>query len=251
MQGTANPHTKIRRAKIHLDSLETELRLFAERKPYRFISHDDVESDQYIVQVLFETPEIWPIGAILGDFVCCLRSALDHLVYGLVTLHSGAPKIKVSFPIISEFFDKQTIATIRQCTLGMPDDAVFIIESLQPYHARGNYRESLFYKLNTLWNIDKHRHIPLHSGGMQFDFPLLTVEHTIHPLDDGFEARFPLSRKPDVKLDPHLITPLIFFGSDADGVKLTFSELAEIYQFIGYSVIPRFTRFYQQPKITG
>lgn len=251
MQGTANPHTKIRRAKVHLDSLETEIRLFAERKPYRFIYNDDVRSDQYVVQALFETPEIWPIGAILGDFVCCLRSALDHLVYGLANLHSGTPKTRLSFPIISKFVEKQTIATIKQCTLGLPDDAVFIIESLQPYHAGSNYRESLFYKLDTLWSIDKHRHIPLHSGGMQFDFPLLAVKHIVRGLDDGFEMRFPLSNKTDVNLDPHIITPIIFFGSDADGVKLGFSELAEIYEFIGYSVIPRFTRFYQQPKITG
>lgn len=244
MQGLANPNNKIRRAKIHLDSLESEIRKFTDTKPYRIFTRDDPQADHYVVEYEFDTPEIWPIGPILGDFINCLRASLDHLVYGLVNLHGGIATKDHTFPIIAKFASADTPRRIFQCTAGMPADAVTIIESLQPYNAKLP-EESFLYKLHTLWNIDKHRYIPLHSGGLQLDFSLPVIGHTIETVNDRRVARFPLALKPQVNLEPHTVHTIVNFGSDADGVNVDAAYLSEMHDFIGNSVIPRFLRFYK------
>jgi hypothetical protein len=244
MQGTANPETKVRRAKVHLDALEQEIAVFGNSKPYRIESHDDTQTSQYVVEVELVAPDIWPIGAILGDFVNCLRSSLDHLIYGLAHMH-GVPSKKPSFPIIGIFNPDQTLATISECTPGVPDEAVAIIKSLQPYNAGVAYESTHLYRLNKLWNVDKHRHIPLHAGGSELRFP-----NAPRPVSTGIEndrlvMRFPLTSKSKVNLHPCLVIPILYFGKESEGVIIEYSDLVEMHKFVGEKIIPRFSRFYK------
>lgn len=76
-----------------------------------------------------------------------------------------------SFPILREC----NAQTLRSCTGGVPPDARKIIESLQPYHRpQSPITSHLLWRLNLLWNIDKHRRIPVFgdvSTAMFPDFP--------------------------------------------------------------------------------
>jgi len=89
MQGLANPNLKVRRAKEHLDALEKELHIFLESKPYEIFRHDDIETQEHVIEIDFTPPPIFPIGAIAGDFVHCLRASLDYVIYGLHRIHTG------------------------------------------------------------------------------------------------------------------------------------------------------------------
>ena len=231
------------------DALEQEIAAFGNSKPYRTRTYDDVESGEYIVEVDITAPDIWPIGAILGDFLNCLRSSLDHLVYGLSHLH-GTPSKKPSFPIVYIFNDN-TFATIAECTRGVPAEAVKIIESLQPYHAPGAYKSTHLYRLNELWNMDKHRHIPLDSGGSELIFPNAKNLRSKTIENDHLVMRYSLISKPDVNLDPVLVIPILNFGERAQGVVIQYRDLVEMYEFVSEKVIPRFQRFYEKPIVTG
>ncbi len=169
-------------------------------------------------------------------------------MYGLVVMYGGTPTLqKPGFPIIPIFIQGDSLAKLNQATAGLPADAVTIIESLQPYNAGSSFKLSHLYRLHTLWNIDKHRHIPLHSGGLELNFPRLDmgIPHIEETRDDCSIMRFPLVRKPDVHLDPHTVTTIVQFGSNEVGLMLSTTDLLEMYKFIGENVIPRFARFYK------
>lgn len=149
----ADSYLKTTRAKEHLDALEGELDAFYKSKPYSFITEDDLERDRYSVRVeVAETPP--RISLIVGDLFYCLRSALDQLVWALAHLNVPYPK-DTQFPIQ----EKRNSKGLSGQTVGVPPDAVKIIESLQPYHSGdiSAIRNHLLWRLNRLCNIDKHR----------------------------------------------------------------------------------------------
>ncbi len=125
----ADSYLKTTRAKEHLDALKGELDAFYKFKPYSFITEDDVERDRYSVRVeITETPP--RISLIVGDLFYCLRSALDQMVWALAHLNVPYPK-DTQFPIQ----EKRNSQGLSGQTVGVPPDAVKIIDSLQPYHA--------------------------------------------------------------------------------------------------------------------
>jgi hypothetical protein len=163
MKGLANPNLKTRRAKEHLDALKREVDAFVESKPYTVSTQDDFDAGKHIITLDFQPAPIWPIGAIAGDFISCLRSSLDHLVYGLIVANSGKRSNTSYFPIIGEFTD-ETLSTIDNATRGMLPEAVSIVKLYQPYHHGNAYESTHLWRLNKLWNIDKHRYVPFHCG---------------------------------------------------------------------------------------
>src|SRR5690242_13989901 len=95
--------TKIKRAKHHLDELNREIEAWLNPTPYKISSRDnhDGKARTFRIEV---TPTDRPIGGLLGDTICCLRSSLDHLAWALAHLPM-APKLTrkqeklVNFPI--------------------------------------------------------------------------------------------------------------------------------------------------------
>src|ERR1700733_5010320 len=94
-----NPRLKMRWAKHHLDLLDGEIRDYLRCNPYSVSFEDDLEAGEYIVKLTVESlPD--RIGLIVGDFVSCLRTSLDHLANALTHCADGVPNDSASFPVI-------------------------------------------------------------------------------------------------------------------------------------------------------
>lgn len=119
-----------------------------------------------------EIPPEWSVW--IGECVHDMRSALDHLAYGLNIVGSRQdppPNGSDSqFPIYStkarwrRFRRQRTSNPRRKDPIGyFPRGARTTVESIQPYHGRKNDRAGLrrLSDLSELSNIDKHRRFPI------------------------------------------------------------------------------------------
>ena len=133
---------KLRRANVHLDSLNHELaRLTQERSDTSFIEHGR-DGEWY---TLFVNPiPKFPIelSLIAGDIFTNLRDTLDHIVWQLILREGNEPKQTNDFPIFtseSDFINKIKFpskrAEKRSSLYGLPvdGDAWAIIEQAQPW----------------------------------------------------------------------------------------------------------------------
>lgn len=244
---------KMQRAKEHLDSLEAAIRAFEsppdKPKPYRVTEKDDLERGECILKLEIDEPPL-RLGIIAGDFISCLRSSLDWLAWQLATLEKPIPG-KVSFPIWKENSADARAKIDGLNTGGIPIEAIAVIKELQPYNYGDAYRDTHLWRLETLWNIEKHRHIVIHSSIMELFFkaPKWVIYET-EKFDDCYTVRFPLAAKQHVKLDPSRCRADVRFGNEEQSIILTVGELSDMYQFVSCEVIPRFARFFPQvPEI--
>lgn len=236
---------KLDRAKVHLDALDESIKLWADSHAQAMSGQDDTERGEYVVELRPPEPDI-RIALIAGDFICCLRSSLDHLAWQLAatTLTPPAtPSKRISFPIIGEnTIDNQVAFT--KSTFGIPEQAVITIRSLQPYQGGDTYKRKYLWILNTLWNIDKHRHIPLHSAVTQFNLDVASAKPLrIEKFDDHAKLVFNLPDKPNVKFQP-MSKPEIFFGNQQEEIMVNVENLRAIYQAIRSEIVPAFTGFF-------
>jgi hypothetical protein len=238
-----NPLLKMERAKFHLETLERFLGAWVDSKPYRFSQADDLERQEHVMTIELTDPP-FEAALIAGDFICCLRSSLDYLAWQLAALTTRSPSKRVCFPIYSEnTSDSQ--ASITKSTVGIPVDAVALIKSFQPYQTN-DYATAPLWILHNLWNIDKHRHIPLHSGYIDLHLGALPGAPKPVRLDTSDEHGtivFPLTDKPDLSLCPPP-TVEIQFGDSNEGIVVNTERLREIYEFVSQIVIPAFTDFF-------
>lgn len=203
--------SKLRWAKHHLDTLETELRVLLEESTHRITYETDEESLGYIFYIhdLPTAPDHWPM--LIGDCVHNLRSSLDFLAYQLAILGQNRSLTEdesrsVSFPVFSNPGEFAKRGAKRVDLLRASEQAR--IEELQPFNAWdtsiwGDWPNvpavlpGTLERISTLDNIDKHRTI--HTAFLAIDFfggkqgknPLeaqlrgLTTSNT--PLEDGAE----------------------------------------------------------------
>lgn len=75
---------KINRAEKHLADLHAEIAAFHRSVPYEILTEEDAATGDLIkrIKIVRPIPKEW--GAIVGDVVHNLRSALDHLAVALV-----------------------------------------------------------------------------------------------------------------------------------------------------------------------
>jgi hypothetical protein len=235
-------YLKTTRAKVHLDALRNEIDLFRKSKPCSVFRKDNVKRGRYEIRIkIANTPGDIPL--ILGDLLYCLRSSLDQLVWSLARLTTSYPR-GTQFPIL-EKRNAGTRKTFSTCTAGVPARAAKLIDSLQPYD-RAEPSAHLLWRLNRLCNIDKHRRIPVHSDVVTFDFPLMphNLVRSIEFNHDQQMMSVPLGLKGQMALDPKVSFNVIF-GDISDGISCDFDGVANIYNFVADSVIPRFTRFFK------
>lgn len=95
------------------------------------------------------------LSLLVGEVAHQLRSALDHLAYGFVLAAGNTPTTRTSFPVATERPAKQL-----SVAGGIRPKALAAVEALQPYQ-RPDPEQHPLHTLNTLWNIDKHRHLHL------------------------------------------------------------------------------------------
>lgn len=250
MAGLVQPYLKVQRAKEHLDALDREARLFSKSDPYRISAQDDLERGQYIITVRLDEPPV-RLALIAGDFIGCLRSSLDYLAWQLAFLTTTSPSEKVCFPVCEQD-STGTQGYIKVATKGICDRAVAIMKSLQPYNCGSAYKTSYLWMLNKLWNIDKHRHIALHSGVFDISFSGLParMRPDSEQLDDSFIMRFPLAAKDHMSLKPRLRVEMKFGDAD-EGIELSIKDFFDLYELVADKIIRRFARFFPQSPVRG
>lgn len=158
-----DPRAKLRRAHGHLEQLNGEWDAWLKSNPYAVLDYANPDKTEwkFLVHRFDEAvkPESDTFGLIIGDYVHCLRSALDQLTWALVTVANGiTPKSdnEVSFPVVEthpkNFWSRPMIAR-EEVTF---EQALFL-EGFQPYRTLDNPSRSPLANLHTLWNTDKHK----------------------------------------------------------------------------------------------
>src|SRR5258708_6147090 len=207
MASLYGPYLKIKRAKEHLDLLNRKLSAFKKSKCYSISRKKNLKAGEYIIRFTMVDPPLDPLSLIAGDFIGCLRASLDHLAFRLAIHDDRLPTDKVSFPIWDgPEANTKSRNLIAHATRGMPQGAIDLVESFQPYQHRDAYKLTHLWRLNYLSNVDKHRHLTFHSGFVQVQYPELakdTKPIRMQELDNGGILIFPLSAvRKNVNLKP-------------------------------------------------
>jgi hypothetical protein len=142
---------KIDRAKKHLTHLDAAIRAFEAGRPYRVGMNNDASDPSheiYYFKLLTPIPDEW--GAIVGDCVYNLRSALDHLAAALVKANGGTPGDYTAFPVGSDkrHFETSAIKRID----GASAAAIQIASELNPYPGG----DDTIWRIHRLDIADKH-----------------------------------------------------------------------------------------------
>jgi hypothetical protein len=230
---------KAARAREHLDSLCSELQAYYDTKPCVLQEKDDLANNLYRIRInVSDPPE--RLSLIAGDVFGCLRASLDHLVWSLCTLNSGAYAEYTQFPIMEDNKPSSFKGQIK----GLAPGAETIIESLQPYHGkdRAAIEGNLLWRLNRLCNIDKHRRIPLHGSVTEFKLPA-SIPQEMVKLDPDGDISFPLHMKSQV-----IVHEMVFFeatfGDSHEGIECDRRGIEAIYKFVTKDVLPKFDGFF-------
>lgn len=204
---------KVERAKQHVVDLEKAAKRYADIHPYEFVR---VRLPDHKRQVMFrlritEQPDP-QVALVLGDFVHNLRSALDHIMGGLVPSNRRS---NAEFPVsLLDFRAKDANGDFvikdgdgrkkfESSIKGVEAGAEAIIIGMQPYHYRGQAFRHPFSLLSRLDNLDKHHELIVLGFGVRNLTHTRTVgNHSVtepHPLgpttfiQDGKTVWFHLS----------------------------------------------------------
>lgn len=232
---------KVDWAKHHLDLLDGELKKYVSTGPYITTAWDDHEAGEHVIELDSREPPD-EVGLILGDFVSCLRGSLDHLATSLAIL-GGAKNQRASFPVLG-IRNSSSWRNFTASVEGIPTEAIAVIDSFQPYHRGDLYKDTELWKLHRLWNIDKHRRIPIHStrATMKISCPP-DVPFRVGVAGTAGFARVPLRDKERFYLQEEAIGT-VQFGEDEEGVIVPYQELSGIYLFVRNQLIPAFKDFF-------
>lgn len=159
------PRAKIKRAEKHLEEFDSERKTWGESSPYAILARPNSDKTEWTFRVFRSQTkvkhEVDVFGLIIGDYVHALRSALDHLVWQLVTVANGiTPTDKtegsIAFPVVTthpkDFWSKP-IFQRGDLTL----EQGLMLEGFQPYRAIGMEKTTPLADLHALWNLDKHK----------------------------------------------------------------------------------------------
>jgi len=228
---------KMEWAKIHLDALNAHFSGLISNPEKIYTVTIEEDTKRGLLHIKGEATgqiEIIKLGLFAGDFICNLRASLDHLAWDLAGRRGSR---EIHFPVFGEDCpDTQT--KIAAATAGMPCQAVSIMKSLQPYKRGKAYKSHPLWRLNFLWNADKHRILALHTAdsGVLFEIePRIPFKE--RKFDDKTIVDIPLSAKDKVRLNPRPNIK-ITFGDEQRGVELTIQDLRDIYEFVSLEVMP-------------
>jgi|SRR5437588_6665706 len=235
---------KTRRAEFHLNALEIAIKDWIDSKPYTITHYDDFDKAIHVCRIQDKVmPEIIPM--LLGDFVCCLRAALDQLAWGLAHLpplqsFNRTKERQISFLIFEE--DNSTYKDRRKL---FPSTVADIIDEFQPYRRGDDYRTHPLWQLNELWTMDKHRAIPMNSNSFTLYFPILGCRRYLRHFVNALEVCFPLAEfyQSPVSLEP-TVSIEVLFGEHMGELVVSINDIRAMNNFVRDDVIPRFTGFF-------
>ena len=159
MTDFAGVAAKIARAETQIEALDADLGAFCTKIKGLIVHETNSEAGEQAWVYRGATPNApieWSVS--VGEVLYNLRSALDHLVWQLVLGNGQKPGRNNEFPVVNSHDDWQD-ATRWKLT-GVGDDVKEQIRRLQPYTGGINlpFDVSAFWTLQSLCNIDKHRH---------------------------------------------------------------------------------------------
>src|SRR5271166_5109047 len=235
---------KTRRAKFHFDALEVTVKNWVNSKPYIVTHHDDFDKAIHVCRIEDKvTPELIPM--LIGDFVCCLRAALDQLAWALAHLDPARAfaereERRIQFPI-----SRLDNGDYRERLSLFPPAVASELDKLQPYHRGNAFGDHPLWQLNQLWSMDKHRAIPCNSNSFTVGFQFQGWQRYFRRLTDAVEVHFPLIEfyEGPVNFEPE-VTVEVLFGEHMGEFEVSMARLREIGEFVGDDVIPQFTRFF-------
>lgn len=224
---------KLYRAKKHYMELCDELSHFYEQpetvRPFLSLDGD-------IVYITAAIPT--RLALIAGDFLQCLRSSLDYLIWELALANGCQPNGQNSFPICSTLKDYQNEVVNRHRLDGLSKEAQAMMNALQPFHSDDPMRSPLIV-LEKLTNINKHRRVLLTAmRRLPGSNPPVSFPHifsTIHVNKiNGFRKQADSSRF------------FVVINEDSEGVGIEIRTLLEsLSNFVGYKILPGFKKFFE------
>lgn len=225
---------KADRAFEHLQALGVELESYYRDSPWSVKRYNDPAHGRHIIKIWLKDPTD-RIYILAGDFAHCLRCTLDHLVYALVT--NGTGKLPTDPQIMWPVLEAPNPGKLEQRTRGMASEGRRLIEQLQPYHF-SNYKENPIWQLAKLDNIDKHRYLAIYETTLDMRFPHLRETDDVVRNAEAGEITLPLEHsKTEMLLNPK---PAVWFGAEAEDLKVNADRLREIYSYIRMQVLPLF-----------
>jgi len=146
---------KLARALELLLQLDEHVGAYLDTEPVAM--HQRLRSDGRTVEITLRVTQQPPVelSLLVGEVAHQLRSALDHVAYGLVQADGNTPTNRTAFPVLAA----RPLGGLH-IPGGVAPAALAAIEELQPYQRLDPEHHPL-HILNTLWNIDKHRHLHL------------------------------------------------------------------------------------------
>jgi hypothetical protein len=240
MKTLMHAELKAGRAFEHLTALRAELQRYYDSKPVIVTKGMNAEQTRRTIRLQVKSPEE-VLYLIVGDFVHNLRSALDHVIYALVThtLKAAPTSRAIQWPVL----ETVNAGVLARQTADLPAAATALIETLQPYHEASGFKDNRLWKLHMLDIIDKHRRIAINENEVNAFLPTgrIVPELQTAQLEDGFEVSFPSSVAPvEMRFEDK---PRLRFGDKDLNLFVTVDELGEIHQYIAHDVLPQFQPF--------
>ena len=195
--------SKVRRAQEHCDTLKDEVGPWYKSDPYRIIKNYDSETRRHISTLELDSGKRPPLerwSLLSADCVHNLRTALDHLAYGVAIAESrkDPPPFEdmIPFPIADD--STKFGAAMKRYKLDFLRSILRkAIETMQPYNQPNPFDARIqpsLAILRDLENRDKHRLLRLVTGQMhratidelKHDIGTNITEISVHvgPLED-------------------------------------------------------------------
>lgn len=171
---------KANRAKEHIDSLRRQVDEYRASAPYSLTPEPTEKPDRLAYRLRFSKPVPVTISTTVGDVLHNLRAALESLAFEVARRSQGGtltPKQEreSTFPICESpkdfdafFKGEKELLYDRRARVALHSVQPFV--NLEEAHKLGvaldrsfdeSFRWSALHRLDTLWNIDKHRRLTL------------------------------------------------------------------------------------------
>jgi len=192
MSNLESVNLKLGRAREHRKAIDKELGDLRKHQAYPVLPEIDPETREQIWRMDGEPPPPPDrIAVLIGDCLYNFRCALDHLAWELST----KPDNRTMFPI---FHDPGSFSNSFWRLHHMSTDVLAMLVATQPCYGRNPHRNRMLSALESLTNVDKHRHLHVIAAGTLGAFwapgspihgEVFIYEGPIH--DQTILARFP------------------------------------------------------------
>lgn len=230
---------KLYRAKQHFMEFEREAAAWMNLEPSgpgAFTHSPESTPEKPLFAYVPTNPVPARFGLIAGDYLQNLRSVFDYLVWQLILANGKTPhETDTAFPITKSLksFDEAK----KRRLVGVPNEAITVIERLQPYPERKpSGRPHTIYILDELNNANKHRRVLATN--------LATIIKPDHAVSfPHIELEVIRHRGGDAVPGERLVAYLAFESSFIKGAEVT-ATLSALMDWVGYDILPQFERFF-------